>query len=142
MGSLAGKGNPWGRGFRSSKYLAPLKTPDSNLLDNPTDFDLKSVIKRAFQTFSTDRLNFFNVTSLATSSRPFARFANVSRASALTLGRSEFKNVWDFSPEARRGGGGGYSWEFFVGVCLPVLQILTRFQTKKCNSTPVFRLDI
>ena len=77
--------------------------PDSNLLDNPTDFDLKSVIKRAFYTFSTDRLNFFNVTSLATSSLAFARFANVSRASALTLGRSESENVWDFSPEA--GGG-------------------------------------
>ena len=28
---------------------------------------------------------------------------------------------------------GGYSWEFFVGVCRPVPQILTRFQTKKCN---------
>ena len=28
---------------------------------------------------------------------------------------------------------GGYSWEFLVGVCRPVLQILTRFQTKKCN---------
>ena len=26
---------------------------------------------------------------------------------------------------------GGYPWEFFVGVCRPVLQILTRFQTKK-----------
>ena len=34
-----------------------------------------------------------------------------------------------FFPEV----GGGYSWEFFVGVCHPVLQILTRFQTKKCN---------
>ena len=30
-------------------------------------------------------------------------------------------------------GGGGDSWEFLVGVCRPVLQILTRFQTKKCN---------
>ena len=29
--------------------------------------------------------------------------------------------------------GEGYSWEFLVGVCRPVLQILTRFQTKKCN---------
>ena len=29
-----------------------------------------------------------------------------------------------------RGGGGGYSWEFLVGLCRPVLQILTRFQTK------------
>ena len=27
----------------------------------------------------------------------------------------------------------GYSWEFLVGVCRLVLQILTRFQTKKCN---------
>ena len=26
---------------------------------------------------------------------------------------------------------GGYSWEFLVGVCRPVLQILTIFQTKK-----------
>ena len=33
-------------------------------------------------------------------------------------------------------GGGGYSWEFLVGVCHTVLQILTRF------STPVFRLDL
>ena len=29
--------------------------------------------------------------------------------------------------------GGRYSWEFLVGVCRPVLQILTLFQTKKCN---------
>ena len=29
--------------------------------------------------------------------------------------------------------GGGYSGEFLVGVCRPVLQILTRFQTKKCH---------
>ena len=28
-------------------------------------------------------------------------------------------------------GGGVYSWEFLVGVCRPVLQILTRFQIKK-----------
>jgi len=27
--------------------------------------------------------------------------------------------------------GGRYSWEFLVGVCRPVLQILTLFQTKK-----------
>ena len=32
----------------------------------------------------------------------------------------------NFSP------GGGYSWEFLVGVCCPVLYILTLFQTKKC----------
>ena len=29
-----------------------------------------------------------------------------------------------------RGGGGGYSGEFLVGMCRPVLQILTLFQTK------------
>ena len=29
--------------------------------------------------------------------------------------------------------GGGYSWEFLVGLCSPVLQILTLFQTKRCN---------
>ena len=28
---------------------------------------------------------------------------------------------------------GGYSWEFLVGVCCLVLQILTRFQTKEYN---------
>ena len=27
----------------------------------------------------------------------------------------------------------GYSWEFLVGVCCLVLQILTLFQTKKCH---------
>ena len=29
--------------------------------------------------------------------------------------------------------GGGYFWEFLVGVCHLVLQILTLFQTKKCH---------
>ena len=29
--------------------------------------------------------------------------------------------------------GGGYSWEFLVGVCRPVLRILTLFQTKKMS---------
>ena len=29
--------------------------------------------------------------------------------------------------------GGGYSWEFLMGVCRPVLQILTQFQTQKFN---------
>ena len=28
---------------------------------------------------------------------------------------------------------GGYHWQFLVGVCRPVLQILTLFQTKKGN---------
>ena len=27
----------------------------------------------------------------------------------------------------------GYFWEFLVGVCSPVLQILTLFQTEKCH---------
>ena len=30
------------------------------------------------------------------------------------------------------------SWEFFVGVCRPVLQILTLFQTKKCHFSHPF----
>ena len=34
--------------------------------------------------------------------------------------------------------GGGYSWEFLVRVCRPVLQILTLFQTKKCNFPHLF----
>ena len=28
---------------------------------------------------------------------------------------------------------GGYFWEFLVGVCHAVPQILIRFETKKCN---------
>ena len=32
-----------------------------------------------------------------------------------------------------RGQPQGYSWEFLVRVCHPVLQILTLFQTKKCH---------
>ena len=31
------------------------------------------------------------------------------------------------------GGGGGYSWEFLVGLCRLVHQILTLFQTKTCH---------
>ena len=27
----------------------------------------------------------------------------------------------------------GYSWEFLLGVCCPVLQILILFRTKKCH---------
>ena len=34
---------------------------------------------------------------------------------------------------------GGYSWEFLMGVCCPVLQILTRFQTKKRNFSTRFQ---
>ena len=32
----------------------------------------------------------------------------------------------------------GCPWEFLVGLCRPVLQILTRFQTKKCYSPHPF----
>ena len=35
--------------------------------------------------------------------------------------------------EGGGGGGAGYSWEFLVGACRPVLQILTPFQTKICH---------
>ena len=33
---------------------------------------------------------------------------------------------------------GRYFWEFLVGVCRPVLQILTLFQTKKCHFSHPF----
>ena len=33
---------------------------------------------------------------------------------------------------------GGCPWEFLVGLCRPVLQILTRFQKKKCDSPHPF----
>ena len=36
------------------------------------------------------------------------------------------------------GGGGGYSSEFLVGVCRPVPQILTQFQTKTCHFSHPF----
>ena len=41
-------------------------------------------------------------------------------------------------PDGGRGWGWGYSWEFLVGVCRPVLQILTRFQPPKCNFPHLF----
>ena len=34
--------------------------------------------------------------------------------------------------------GGGYYWEFLVGVCHPVLRILSLFQTKKYHFPQVF----
>ena len=37
-------------------------------------------------------------------------------------------------------GPGGYFWEFVVGVCRPVLQILTLFQTKQSNHFPLSTL--
>ena len=48
------------------------------------------------------------------------------------------KKVLEALIPARRGGGGGYSWEFLVGMCCPVLQILTLFQTKKCHFSRPF----
>ena len=33
---------------------------------------------------------------------------------------------------------GGYSWEFSVGVCRPVIHFLTLFHTKKCNFSHLF----
>ena len=36
-------------------------------------------------------------------------------------------------PKKPKNGPRGYSWEFLVGVCRPVLQILTLFKTKKCH---------
>ena len=34
--------------------------------------------------------------------------------------------------------GGGYSWEFLVGVCSPVIQILTLLKAKKCHFSHPF----
>ena len=53
-------------------------------------------------------------------------FGNFPLPWRTTLGR---KQAVAMRPQAR----GGYSCEFLVGVCRPVLQILTRFQTKKLN---------
>ena len=45
-----------------------------------------------------------------------------------------FQACQDSNPDlCARGGGGGYSWEFLVGVCRRVLKILTLFQNKKCH---------
>ena len=54
----------------------------------------------------------------------------------LVLYRMFLANELDlFSAISREGGGGGggHSSEFLVGVCRPVLQILTQFQTKMCH---------
>ena len=49
-----------------------------------------------------------------------------------------FDKFWDTVPP--QDGGGGYSWEFVVGVCRPVLQVLTLFQTPKLTfSTLILR---
>ena len=50
-----------------------------------------------------------------------------------TRGKRYLKNTACAKGETDGPPGGGYSWEFLVGVCRPVPQILTRFQTKKCN---------
>ena len=46
-----------------------------------------------------------------------------------------FQACQDSNPDlrARGEGGGGYSWEFLVGMCRRVLKILTLFQNKKCH---------
>ena len=42
--------------------------------------------------------------------------------------------MFSFTP----GGGGGYSWEFLVGVCRLVPQVLTLSHTKKCHFSHLF----
>ena len=49
-------------------------------------------------------------------------------------GNRQFPQVTKL-PEGR-GGGGRFSWEFLVGQCRPVLQILALFQTFKCHFPP------
>ena len=64
---------------------------------------------------------------------------------------NSMKNSWGITNKLCFGDPGGCSWEFLVGVCRPVLEILTRFQTKKnviihtrfqtrpLKSIPIFR---
>ena len=71
-------------------------------------------------------------------------FAASTRSELLEQARvSEASNYRGSTVDGTRGGGGGYYREFLVGVCRPVLQILTLFQAKKCHfPQPVFRLDL
>ena len=50
---------------------------------------------------------------------------------SLRTGSPEFPLILLGKNPALGAGGGEYFWEFFVGVCRPVLQLLTLFQTKK-----------
>ena len=52
--------------------------------------------------------------------------------------RNTYKGKWLWQACTQVGGGGGYSWEFLVGLCHPVVQILTLFQTKNCNFPHLF----
>ena len=47
--------------------------------------------------------------------------------------QSTLRISWGLAPSDWPSGGGGYSWEFLLGVCHPVLLIPTLFQTKKCH---------
>ena len=49
------------------------------------------------------------------------------------LRRWKRKGLGDRDKDMVNARGWGYSWKFLVGVCRPVLQILTLFQTKKCH---------
>ena len=63
--------------------------------------------------------------------------------------RNTYKRKWLWQACTQGGGGGGYSWEFLVGLCHPVVQILTLFskivifhtcfQTSPLKSIPIFR---
>ena len=70
---------------------------------------------------------------------------------SLSTGHKEISKKECPDTDHPRGGGGGYSNEFLLGVCRPVLHILTLFQIKTCHtrfqtwplkSIPVFRLGI
>ena len=54
--------------------------------------------------------------------------ANVVQINTVTI--LDFKPQVVQKVDTRAGGGGGYSWEFFGGVCRPMLQILPRSRTK------------
>ena len=60
----------------------------------------------------------------------------------LNCQHTEFDQIFSKKSNARGFAPGGYCWEFLMGMCCPVLQILTLFQTTKCHfSQPFSDLD-
>ena len=74
-----------------------------------------------------------------------SNFLRISIVSAFSRGRAktiQLRYMWT-STVSRYGvflqvPERGYSWDFLVGVCRPLLQIVTLFQTKKFNFSDPF----
>ena len=117
----------------------------------------------ALQYFVSPRLNTFapwciiisQFSSLLGKQSPSAALAPfmslLAHSNLTNLGSLIFARLLNKCKSNRFSGGGGYSWEFLVRVCRPVLQILApdfrpknvifhnRFQTRTLKSIPVFR---